>query len=310
MSARHERSAVKAVDTSTSPEALPNNIEIVKTAQGTFRIIYGVHIIKQDPADLGSNFSGVVLETGTADYLTPEGLEKLLEMAQSHPIQRQLTDVMVRLAQEQRSIYLGDVADSEILVASLKVPLAVETLLAGAIGAAVLSTFSDARKKHAQAPLSRRELLKLAAAGTAAGVAEAYLTFPLVTGASTTAAMITGATLPKDAMRLQEEIHPELYALLVTLRNFIFASKLEAIKQHDQDASSAAELAIILGAGHTGVENALRMDPQVRAKAINEYLRYLPTIDREKLTKIVRLDYDRQAAKWQTTETFDDPKLK
>lgn len=292
------------------PEALAHNVEIVETNQGKFRVVYGAHYERQDPADLGLNYSGAVLETGIADYLTPAGLKEFLEVAESNPIEKQLADVMKRLAQDNRPVFLGDIAESQTLLPAMTIPAAVETLLAGAIGAASLVELNEIRKKHQTKPFSRRDFFKLAAAGAAVSVVETYLASPVVTEASLLAAEMAGKKLTPEAMHLQEEIHPEVFALLVTLRNFIFASKLEAIQEHDKVPFPEAELAIILGAAHSGVEDALRMDPQVRTKAIEDFLSYLPMLDREKISKIVRLDYNTDTAKWDQTEIFDDPKLK
>lgn len=69
-------------------------------------------------------------------------------------------------------------------------------------------------------------------------------------------------------------------------------------------------LAIVVGAGHTGIEKVLGKEDKERVRLIDRLLN-VPGLGkaREKIATIARCDFDKNQNKWLVTEIFEDPYL-
>lgn len=111
---------------------------------------------------------------------------------------------------------------------------------------------------------------------------------------------------------LNERVHPETNAIIVTLRNHLFAQKAETIVKtlSPEIKNRKPEAAITLGARHYGIERALKEEDKERVWLIDKLLS-VPGLKktREKIATIARFDFNKEKDKWELTERFKDPHL-
>lgn len=94
------------------------------------------------------------------------------------------------------------------------------------------------------------------------------------------------------------------------LRDYLFAQKLKTIAERLETQKRKPEIAIVIGAGHTGIEEALKKSNEERVKLIDNRsddpdLREA----REKIATIARFDFNEKEGKWELTDRFKDPHL-
>lgn len=288
-------------------ERLPKNVVVIDKPDGRFRIAYGAHHLEQKAEDI-AGADGIVLETAIGgDYSTQELAEKVLTGAASR---LQYRRVFESAAKYDRPIFLADVD-----------PTAVASLLSLALSALeyfvayklLASLAKDASKTFSgEKTINRRGFIKL----FGKGMTGLYLSISL---AERLSLLVNSAADYNSKLRavnrffssLNEKVHPETNAIVVTLRNHIIVQKLHTIAQRlKEGVNKKPEIALIFGAGHTGIENALEKDDKDRVEIIDRLLEFPGAGDmRRRLANIARFDFDKKSDKWKLTEIFKDPVL-
>jgi hypothetical protein len=80
------------------------NITTIETGTGTYTILYGLHIVAQNPDDVPENTTGIILETGIHQWLKDP--VQTIQKLKKHPQYKLLFD---RLEKEQISVLFADV---------------------------------------------------------------------------------------------------------------------------------------------------------------------------------------------------------
>ncbi len=237
--------------------------------------------------------------------LHPKGEENI-----GSPIEEIYPKIFERLKEKRKPIFFADLTKAktaEIL------RLVLGTIESG-VGYALLGALAhEAAKNKSTQPMSRRDFLKKAGIG----VAGAYFATHSIRNIL---AEHSGDPLDqksKTAMvnrvmtSLNEEIHPEIDGILITLRNYLVAQKMTTIARILKvDSDRKPEVAAIFGAGHFGLEKALSVGDEKRAEMIDKLLisNGLENV-RKEIATIARLDFDEIKNDWAVTEIFKDPVL-
>jgi hypothetical protein len=80
------------------------NITTIETGTGTYTILYGLHVVPQNPDDVPDNITGIILETGIHQWLKDP--VKTIQKLKNHP---QYKLLFARLEKEQISVLFADV---------------------------------------------------------------------------------------------------------------------------------------------------------------------------------------------------------
>ncbi len=287
-----------------SPEQgkeLPPNVVMLEKPEAVYRIIYGYHDQPQKAGDLGTP-QALVLETATRDYSEKHLAENLLSYFTGHIQYKNI----IRVCQEQAiPIYFTDTTDygaHQLLAYGLA---HLEAITGAAL---VLNLAKDFKKKT-----GRREFLGMMGKGLAA----TYLFGPFmmfwVNGNLAISQEQSVRLVGRFLEDLVENTHPETDQIIITLRNYLMAQKLKAVAQDittPNTPQSKPEVAIVLGASHTGIENALQKEDQARTELVHRLLQ-VPGLGEsgKKIATITRLDFDKSKNSWVATKIFKDPSL-
>jgi len=271
-------------------EKLPGNVEIVRTDAGTFRIIYGIHIIPSSAEDLGRRYGGVVLEDMapakvTEDELSNERVAFLYE------------HVLHKAADEQKPVFIVDTTST----GEEGLYMFLDVLAAGTAFATARAAFKNERE---EATTRRRAFLKKMTGVAAAGYLTTVGLATIVSGAT---AFLGAQNTSRIASKVLETTTPgEPY--IRTLRNLIAAEKMEkVVKKYPADFKDK-ELAAVYGAGHTGLADALQMGHEARMqkiKSLGNTWPYRRTTGRG-FARILRFDFDKTKGAWKIQEEFDE----
>lgn len=267
-------------------EKIPENVEVVETALGKFRLIYGSHLTEQPTKDLGVNYAGIVLEQGAVGTksLSPDSRNPFL----------QYKAVLSELEKNKKPLFLVDPASALHFWGG--------TALAAAEGTAGFMLFEKFRKQG-QKNVSRRDVLKQSARFLGA----TYLMTPVVLNALS----IMASDNPKGSQKLisdiQETVHPEVSGFALTLRNLISAHKMGKIYQKNKPTFENKELAAIFGAGHTGLSDSLGMAPEERLRQVRSIISHRPFPDfkPEDFARIIELRFDENKQEWHVIESYE-----
>jgi len=289
-------------------EQLPENVVMMETPEGKFRIMYGYHDMPQRPEELGAA-DALALETGGEDYSQKEVAEKLIADCLNDP---QYNLIVKEAMKNKKPIYFTDIskADAGLL---LRVGLgSVETVvgldLLAALGKDTLLELSEKKE------ISRRDFLKKFSKG-AVGL---YLSSELLEnllflfskGKPVDERSQTRA-ITRFLTELNEGIHPEVNAIILTLRNYLMAQKLVTIaRKLSGEKNIKKEIAIVVGAAHSGIEKSLTKKDEERESLIKKLLA-VPGLEeaRKRIAAITRMDFDEKQNRWVATEIFKDPLL-
>jgi hypothetical protein len=286
---------------------LPPNVVIVKLPEGRFRIAYGQHNLPQNPKDV-EGVNAIMLESGDLKYYPEEEAKKAFHELVSFP---QYRDIIKEAAAARQSIYLTDIDPGVV-----RILLTLLFSLAEEISAGVLILRSLFELGHkiltTSKKMTRRDFLKLLGKSSLA----AYFGTQLGEGLT---ALPKGSLDEKTAIRkvnrflinLNEMAHPETHLVIVTLRNLIMAQKLTTIARDlGSEIGEKPEIGVVVGGGHIGIEEALKLTTEERMNTIGKILS-IPGLEglRENVAAIARFDYDPQTGKWQLTKFYKDPSL-
>lgn len=234
-----------------------SNVVELETSNARYSIVYSLHNIPNRP-EVIEGADGIILEF-IGNYQTPKNAEKTSEFLLKA---NQYKEVIKLAVEKQKPIYLVDLSMDTRLEHNLSFPLKNALLPFIEAAAAGGLIFSGIKNLNKQRNISRRDFLKL---GAKIGVAS-YLSLPQASRIFSNIA--TGhfkhepdeksfsRKAEKFSHKLEVISHPELYSILNT-RNDLIAEKSEAIaKMIKEEVGRKPQLSILIGAGHTGLEDS------------------------------------------------------
>lgn len=292
-------------------EKLPPNVVMVETPEAKFRIAYGTHSTEQKPEELGKPDALMLESLGLIDYTSSK---KLVEEEFDKKVREsiQYRKIIKRAEEKEKPIFLGDITEWEsaaLLQFGLQFlePMIGVLLLGSLLRSWVKEKLTNLPKKK----LTRREFLKKS-------ISALYFLSDLPGGVIRYLFEEEGILDEKSASRaverflwdLNEKIHPETKAIIVTLRNHLMAQKMKTISERLEIQNRKPEVTTVVGAFHHGIEEALEEDDEERVKLVDKLLS-VPGLEktREKIATIARLDFNKEKDGWELTEQFKDPHL-
>jgi hypothetical protein len=139
------------------------------------------------------------------------------------------------------------------------------------------------------------------------GLAGAWLLLPVVSNMTRLVSSITGEGMEQSARlkKLSHKLHPEAELLYLSLRNAVIAEKAYYLTQ---TYGKNAHIAIVLGAGHVGIEDMLIKSHAERLDYLKKFQNLLHKIVLpEYLYSINRMGYN--GKEWRMEKTEKVPAL-
>jgi hypothetical protein len=267
------------------------NITTIETGTGTYTILYGLHVVAQNPDEVPERITGIILETGIHQWLKDP--VKTIQKLKNHPQYKLLFD---RLEKEQISVLFADVKykynDFALILADNFFTAA------GWIGGTRL--ISQLIRNDTK---SQRGFVT----SLAYGLAGAWLLLPVVSNMTRLVSSITGEGMEQSARlkKLSHKLHPEAELLYLSLRNAVIAEKAYYLAE---TYGKKAHIAIVLGAGHVGVEDMLIKSHVERLGYLKKFQNLLHKIVLpEYLYAIIRMGYN--GKEWRLEKTEKVPSL-
>jgi hypothetical protein len=259
------------------PKIIRNkNITTIETGTGTYTILYGLHVIAQNPDEVPKRIDGIILETGIHQWLKDP--VKTTQRLKNH-LQYKL--LFERLEKEKTSVLFADLKykynDFALILADNVFSAA------GWIGGMRLINQMIRNDTKPQ----RGSISSLAY-----GLAGAWLLLPVVSNMTLLVSSITGEgmKLSTRLKKLSHKLHPEAELLYLSLRNAVIAEKAYYLAQM---YGKNAHIAIVLGAGHVGIEDMLIKSHAERLSYLKKFQNLLHKIVLpEYLYSIIRMGYD------------------
>jgi len=123
-----------------------------------------------------------------------------------------------------------------------------------------------------------------------------------------------GRKIERSVQTPEEKFHPEIYGLIVTLRNELWAHKLDCVaKELKERLGYKPKIAVVVGSAHHGLEDTLQENPQERLETIQRFFNAFKIAGLAKETKInqtLKFEYSPEKQRWELTEKIIDPLLK
>lgn len=268
------------------------NVVIIKKPEATYTIIYGIHVRGQKVEDIPKDIDGLFLESGTFPWF--EDPAKCVRDLSKH---MQYNPLFATIEKEQIPILLGDVMYkyNDLLMLLLDTGVSTTQWFVGYRMLQSLLGGNDKKKKQSVAQ-------KVVVGGIAAWMLLPTLATMLRLGSS----FMGVAEKETSALkRFAHKVHPESEVLFLTVRNAAIAEKVSFFAQK---LGKKPHIAIILGAGHVGVEDMLVKSSDERMKILLQH--------RGILKRLVREDYFAGLAEitftknqWKTEREFTVPEL-
>lgn len=226
------------------------NVSHLELPEATYTILYGMHIVEQNPEELPVDTDYLLLETGMHEYLKDP----------QHTIDRLSSHVQYNALFKK-----ADKMGIPIVFADLKYKYNDFALLFldNALSAAGWYLGTNLLKrsvKHGKNGDIRKATLNAIVAG--------WLIMPFAINALRlgSTALKIGEEKTNKLKRLSHRLHPETELLYLTLRNAVIAEKAKTLARIDK---KKPHIAIVLGAGHVGIEDMLEMSDERRLALIN-----------------------------------------
>lgn len=275
-------------------EKLPENVAIVETPKADFRIIYRAahHVYGISPETLGNNYDGVFLEK-MGDYSVSEESEEMVKQASKL---KDFCQIVEKAKKEKKPIFFGDLITTEGYVFS-QLQYALKKIETS--GVVLYPLLSLAREIE-------MDWLKSTLIG---GYLGTHLAEDILGVRSALKEGKIPRKLRKFLITLNERVHPETHAIVLTLRNYLFAQKMYTIPKMLEKEGKKPELAIVIGGAHSGIEKALRTAEKKRLKRIN-WLTKTPGLrkERERIATVGMAEWIEEKKGWKTT-ILKDPGL-
>jgi hypothetical protein len=292
----------------TAPEEKPKknlaeserkHVVTIENSKAKFRVIYGSHKIEQPVEDLGSpdaialeitSYPGKDLDTFPATLYNKIQYRSILEKAAKEGIPIFLPDIIL-------PDKLQNVLEAKLQNAKSEKGLwFLHTLFAMSLGYA-------AREREGNG-ISRRTFVGM---GLLA-LAEIYLgSQPVLLkelageGKEATDEGTAKRIVERFLVDLDEHIHPETFKIVIAFRNLIMGYKLKALADMLRTEESKPEIAIVVGAFHTGIEKVLRSDDSEIYRDIKQVVDDIPPEFSQEISALIKLQFDAETASWQTS---------
>jgi hypothetical protein len=198
------------------------NITTIETGTGTYTILYGLHVVAQNPDDVPERITGIILETGIHPWLKDP--VKTIQKLKNHPQYKRLFD---RLEREKTPVLFADVKykynDFALILADNVFTAA------GWIGG--MRLISQLIRNDTK---SQRGFV----ANLAYGLASAWLLLPVVSNMTRLGSSITGEGTEQSAhlKKLSHKLHPEAELLYLSLRRYRGKSILSCANVRQESA--------------------------------------------------------------------------
>ena len=255
------------------------NIVQIETPNAKYKIIYGIHELEQSP-EVIKDSDGLIIE-GVGNYTTPEKVKEFIEIIEKEPQRQKLIEYC---RAHHKSLYLTDI--NEILLAYYKEANILHRLetVAGifssvwGLGDYIKEKFPKPASVGSDDNLSRRDFLKKIKTG-AKTIAGAYLLMPELSNQlghliKQPDESSLSRKIDRALISANETVHPEIYDIMVTFRNYLIAQKAEYIAQLKKaQTQTIPELSILLGAGHSGIESVLKKSTAERIEFIKKQIK-------------------------------------
>lgn len=248
------------------------NVAKMESVNARYHINYDDHRTDINPNIL-DDCDGLVMEM-RGNYDDPKETQEWIEHF-SHS--KQFARVIMDAAKNKKPIYFVDLIESKKVDnfskererKELTIPF-IEMMMGSALGVHLIYKDLAGDKK-----MTRREFLK---SGLQA-IAATYLETPFIQqtawdiatkhGTALTDEKSTSRKVEKILNRINNDIHPELRTIIVDARNDLMAQKTETIaKILSKKLKKKPELAIIIGARHSGIEQSLTDKEEDRVKRL------------------------------------------
>lgn len=290
----------------TRIERIGNMANIVKP-EGTYTILYSRHDrVQEIPAQFPSNLNGIFLEVSGNYLIDPLFyMSFLANRLPEDPFPQY--EKVIKLAEEKMiPIYLADVN-------TVSFPLLDKAVLVGTaasfgettIGLTMLAKLTQVEKKTTgEKKINRRNFLKQ----TATTAAALWLTTPVISniGRIVSAYGGVGEDITANFQKMSHKLHPEQGLVVLTIRNELLAHKEEWLANV---LGNKPNLATIMGAAHTQIEDAIQSSPYDRLAFLRSVSPIIKTFfTSESLYKMVRLDFN--GKEWQVNNILIIPELK
>lgn len=267
------------------------NVTTIETGTGTYTILYGLHVITQNPDEVPERITGIILETGIHQWL--EDPVKTIQKLKKHLQYKLLCE---RLEKEKIPVFFADLKykynDFALIVA--------DNFFTAAWWIGGMRLISQLLR-HDTKP--KRGFV----ASLTYGLAGAWLLLPVVSNMTRLVSAITGEGMEQSARlkKLSHKLHPEAELLYLSLRNAVIAEKAYHLAQM---YGKNAHIAIVLGAGHVGIEDMLIKSHAERMQYMKKFHKLLHKIALpEYLYSIIRMGYN--GKKWSMEKTEKVPAL-
>ncbi|MBI2640749.1 MAG: hypothetical protein HYW91_02605 [Candidatus Sungbacteria bacterium] len=297
-------------------EKLPDNVVVVERPEARYRIVYEIHKIPHTPEEIGHP-AVLAVEFVSFRYDTPAGAEDILERFWEHKAEGAGKSMQERVGTERK--YLEErhipIAFVDVPYEDVEAALSNEKFISFVEVATAVTSAQYVKEKLSglrEEGFSRREFLKLSAAGMLGAYTGLELLNTLLDLYWATKSGHGKMSPPeRKLIKLQETVHPELKAIILTLRNAIFARKLYALANHfNLVKGEKPEIAITVGAAHTGLEDMLLEDPLRRGEVLEKFFSTFG-IDKGKISisPIAVAMFSTEEGRWVVKEIFNDPLL-
>ena len=278
------------------------NVAQVIRPEGTYSIIYGMHVLPMDPEVIPSGLDYLVFETATT---LPGHMFTWVESPATALYglrgDKQTSPLFGRLAKDKTPIVFADVV-LDITRLDLGARDFRPFVLEGMAGVALTKSFIDSTEDVFSRPISRRSLLKFGGLALAA-----HFLSPAIT---TVTPLITSSTgIGNEPLSEFEKavyrIHPETLFLSVKLRNIVLAHKQNWLMKK----LGVAHAGTVIGAAHKGLEVELQASEEERLGFLKKTERFwYQLIFPESFYKIVVMKFD--GKDWVFSDTYEVPELK
>jgi hypothetical protein len=254
--------------------------------EGTYSILYGIHIKSQDPTDIPADTDAVILETGMHKYLDNpvHSLETLKKHVQYKELFRHL---------EERRI--------PVLFVDLKyrfpdpVLLMADTAFSGIEWMAGINML---KSKNQKAKINKG----------ARYLVGAWLLLPFISNVLRLGSAFIGAGQKQtgELKKLSHRLHPEADFLYLTLRNAVIAEKEKYLME---SFGKKPHFVTVLGAGHVGIEDTISWNENKRQQFFNHFVQLIKKVAAKEYV-YQSIEYRYNGKKWEVHKIHENPGLK
>ncbi|GEM_PF-5253622 len=272
------------------------HIVTIKKPEGSYTIIYGVHVLTQHPDDLPKGIDGLFLESGVHPWY--HDITATIKDLKEHVQYKKLFE---KAEKDRTPILLGDLNykynDYLLLIADNAF-----TAIQWIAGMRMLSgLLRKGRHREGQRKKSASQL-------GLQGITALWLLLPFASTVLRLGSHLFGVGERKSAAlkKLSHRLHPETELLYLSVRNAVIAEKVEYFAKTLKDS---AHIAIVLGAGHVGIEDMLKQSSEERLRYLSKYKTLLKKLAAEEyFYKLALVAFE--GKRWKAKKEFEVDELK